>query len=77
MNVPRVIAVGGGKGGTGKSLLAANLAIYLTTLGNRVVVLDAALGGANLHVLVGGVRPHRTLAEVLTEDGIHLREPQG
>jgi flagellar biosynthesis protein FlhG len=74
VNAPRVIAVGGGKGGTGKSLLAANIAIYLTTLGNRVVVLDAALGGANLHVLVGGVRPHRTLAEVLTEDGIHLRE---
>jgi len=74
---PRVIAVGGGKGGTGRSLLSANIAIYLTTLGNRVVLLDAALGGANLHVLCGGVRPHRTLAEVLSEDGVHLREITG
>jgi flagellar biosynthesis protein FlhG len=74
VQAPRVIAVGGGKGGTGKSLLATNIAIYLTTLGNRVVVLDAALGGANAHVLCGGVRPHRTLAEVLTEDGVHLVE---
>src|SRR4051812_11028985 len=59
-----IIAVGGGKGGAGKSLLAANLAIYLTTLGKRVVLLDADLGGANLHTFVGVERPRVTLGDL-------------
>ena len=60
----RIIAVGGGKGGAGKSLLAANLGIYLATLGKRVVLFDADLGGANLHTFVGVERPAITLADV-------------
>src|SRR5688572_9925845 len=60
----RIVAVGGGKGGAGKSLLAANLAIYLATLGKRVVLLDADLGGANLHTFVGVERPSVTLADL-------------
>lgn len=60
----RIIAIGGGKGGAGKSLLAANLAIYLTTLGKRVVLLDADLGGANLHTFVGVERPRVTLGDL-------------
>jgi flagellar biosynthesis protein FlhG len=60
----RIIAVGGGKGGAGKSLLAANLGIFLSTLGKRVVLLDADLGGANLHTFVGVERPRVTLADL-------------
>jgi flagellar biosynthesis protein FlhG len=60
----RVVAVGGGKGGAGKSLLAANVAIYLATLGKRVVLVDADLGGANLHTFVGVERPSVTLADL-------------
>jgi flagellar biosynthesis protein FlhG len=60
----RIIAVGGGKGGAGKSLLAANVAIYLATLGKRVVLFDADLGGANLHTFVGVERPAVTLGDV-------------
>jgi flagellar biosynthesis protein FlhG len=60
----RIIAVGGGKGGAGKSLLAANVAIYLSTLGKRVVLLDADLGGANLHTFVGVERPRVTLGDL-------------
>ncbi len=60
----RIVAVGGGKGGAGKSLLAANIAIYLTTLGKRVVLLDADLGGANLHTFVGVERPRVTLGDL-------------
>ncbi len=71
-SVPRVVAVGGGKGGTGKSLLAANIGIFLATVGNRVVMLDAALGGASLHTFIGGIRPRRTLAEALAQEGAHL-----
>jgi flagellar biosynthesis protein FlhG len=60
----RIIAVGGGKGGAGKSLLAANVAIFLATLGKRVVLLDADLGGANLHTFVGVDRPPVTLGDL-------------
>jgi flagellar biosynthesis protein FlhG len=60
----RILAVGGGKGGAGKSLLAANVAIYLATLGKRVVLLDADLGGANLHTFVGVDRPQLTIGDL-------------
>jgi flagellar biosynthesis protein FlhG len=69
---PRVLAVGGGKGGTGKSLLAANVGVFLATLGKRVVLLDAAFGAANLHTLVGVTRPQRTLADALGASGVPL-----
>src|SRR3954465_777041 len=58
-----IIAIGSGKGGVGKSLLAANVGIYLAQLGKRVVLLDADLGGANLHTFVGVERPHVTLGD--------------
>ncbi|MCE9579102.1 MAG: helix-turn-helix domain-containing protein [Deltaproteobacteria bacterium] len=62
---PRVVAVGGGKGGVGKSLVAANVGIFLATLGKRVVLVDAALGTPNLHVFAGVHRPSRSLSECL------------
>ncbi len=62
---PRIVAVAGGKGGAGKSLIAANLGIFLSTLGKRVVLVDGALGGANLHIFTGVARPRRTLSEAL------------
>src|SRR2546430_16269842 len=59
----KIIAIGGGKGGVGKSLLAANLGIYLAQLGKRVILIDADLGGANLHTFVGVERPKVTLGD--------------
>jgi flagellar biosynthesis protein FlhG len=49
----RVIAVGGAKGGVGKSILAANLGVYLAARGFRTVVVDLDLGAANLHLYLG------------------------
>ena len=49
----KVIAVGGAKGGIGKSIFAANLGVYLSTLGLKVVLADLDLGGANLHLYLG------------------------
>lgn len=63
---PHVVAVGGGKGGVGKSLLAANLGIFLATLGKKVTVVDLALGMPNLHLFCGVPRPSRTLAEAVS-----------
>lgn len=59
----RIIAVGGGKGGIGKSLLSANLGIALAQRGARVVLVDVDLGGANLHTCLGVPQPRVTLSD--------------
>ncbi|MFQ5514170.1 MAG: P-loop NTPase [Myxococcota bacterium] len=46
-------AIGGGKGGIGKSFLAVNFATVAARTGRRVVLIDADLGGANLHTCLG------------------------
>ena len=50
---PTTIAILGAKGGVGTSLLTANLAIYLATIGKRVLAVDADPSGANLHTMLG------------------------
>jgi flagellar biosynthesis protein FlhG len=61
----RVISIGGGKGGIGKSLISANLGIELARRGKRVVLVDADLGGANLHTTLGVEVPKRTLSDFI------------
>jgi flagellar biosynthesis protein FlhG len=61
----RVISIGGGKGGIGKSLISANLGIELARRGKRVVLVDADLGGANLHTTLGVEVPRRTLSDFI------------
>jgi flagellar biosynthesis protein FlhG len=51
--IRRVIAVGGGRGGVGKSLLAGNLAVYFAQLGKSVVLVDGDATGGNLHAHFG------------------------
>jgi flagellar biosynthesis protein FlhG len=48
-----IIPVAGGKGGTGKSITTANLAIALARRGHKVVAVDLDLGGSNLHSYLG------------------------
>jgi flagellar biosynthesis protein FlhG len=48
-----VWAVGGGKGGTGKSFVSANLGLHLSLQGQNVVLIDADFGGPNLHTFLG------------------------
>jgi flagellar biosynthesis protein FlhG len=55
-------AIGGGKGGTGKSLISANLGVALSKMGKQVLLVDADLGCANLHTLFG-VEPEMTLSD--------------
>lgn len=64
-NPVQVIAVTGGKGGIGKSNVSINLALALSALGRRVVVLDADLGLANIDVLLG-ITSNKNLADVLS-----------
>ena len=54
-----IIPIASGKGGVGKSLLAANLAIVLSREGKDVILADLDFGGSNLHLILGlrGARP--------------------
>ena len=61
---PVILAVTSGKGGVGKSNIAAALAVLLAAAGARVALIDGDLGLGNLDVLLG-VRPRVALAEVL------------
>jgi flagellar biosynthesis protein FlhG len=61
----RVVSIGGGKGGIGKSLISANLGIELARRGKKVVIIDADLGGANLHTTLGIDVPKRTLSDFI------------
>jgi len=63
---PRVWAIGGGKGGVGKSVIAANLATQLARDGLRVALVDADLGGANLHTLLGVPSPATNLSDFIS-----------
>lgn len=54
----RVITVTSGKGGVGKSNVAINLAIQFRRLGQRVVILDADFGLANIEIMFGTIPKH-------------------
>ena len=60
----KVITVTGGKGGVGKTNICANLAVALSMLGRRVMLLDADLGLANIDVMFG-LQPGHNLADVV------------
>ena len=49
----KIVAVESFKGGTGKSTIAANLAVTIAQLGKRVGVIDLDLEGPGLHVIFG------------------------
>jgi len=53
-NVDRkFIPVAGGKGGVGKSVIAANLALSMCLYGKKTVLVDLDLGGSNIHTILG------------------------
>ncbi|MBN8539123.1 MAG: P-loop NTPase [Deltaproteobacteria bacterium] len=61
-----VWAVGGGKGGIGKSFISSSLAICLTKMGKSVTLIDLDLGSANLHTVLGVKIPAQTLSDFIS-----------
>ena len=70
----RILAVGGGKGGVGKSLVAASVGIELAGRGCRVVLVDCDLGGANLHTSLGLIPPRQTLSDFVSHQVERIEE---
>ncbi|HZI12214.1 MAG TPA: P-loop NTPase [Myxococcus sp.] len=70
----RIIAVGGGKGGIGKSLVSSNLGVALALRGQRVLLVDADLGGANLHTCLGVNQPTATLSDFMLRPKAKLED---
>jgi flagellar biosynthesis protein FlhG len=62
-----ILAIGGGKGGTGKSLITASMGICLANRGNGVLLIDADLGTANLHTFLGLEPPKVSLSDFVSK----------
>ncbi|WP_319381581.1 MinD/ParA family protein [Thiomicrorhabdus sp.] len=78
----RVIAVASGKGGVGKTNVSVNLGVALSKLGNRVLLMDADMGLANVDIMLGlqtdynlshVLSGEKTLQEVIVEGPAGLR----
>ena len=61
----RIIPIASGKGGVGKSLVAANLAVAFAQAGKRVVLADLDLGASNLHLVLGHHSPQAGIGTFL------------
>ncbi len=63
----RIVPIASGKGGVGKSLLAANLSVAFAQAGKRVVLADLDLGASNLHLIIGHRAPKIGIGTFLNE----------
>ncbi|MBK7876904.1 MAG: AAA family ATPase [Planctomycetes bacterium] len=76
----RVVCIASGKGGTGKSILASNLAVLRAKRGERVLLVDWDAGLANAHLLLG-LSPRYDLGHILDDqvdaEGALVEGPEG
>ncbi len=71
---PVVIAIGGAKGGIGKSLVAANLSVSLFNKGLKTVAVDLDLGGANLHLYLGKTRIKKNINDFFDKKALTISD---
>jgi len=70
----KVWTIAGGKGGTGKTAMTANIGVALATMGYHVILMDADLGGANLHTILNIKRPKLSLSDFINRRVESLNE---
>ncbi len=63
-----IIAVGGGKGGIGKSVVCTNLAAGMALSGQKVILMDTDFGASNLHALLGISNPEHGFQDFFNDD---------
>ena len=67
-------AIGGGKGGVGKSILSTLIALNLAQNNTKTILVDADFGGANLHTLLGIKNAPRTINDFIQKKYPSLQE---
>jgi flagellar biosynthesis protein FlhG len=70
--MPKIFPIGGGKGGVGKSFVAANLGALIAAKGNTVALIDLDLGASNLHTFLGVPAPDNGLNRLLNKTAAEL-----
>lgn len=63
----RILPIASGKGGVGKSLIAANLSVAFAQAGKRVILADLDLGASNLHLIIGCRSPQTGIGTFLSD----------
>lgn len=71
---PLIIAIGGGKGGVGKSMISSNLAVQYAQAGLKVILIDLDFGAANLHTILGLRQPPKSLGEYFSTQRSQLKD---
>ena len=69
-----ILPIASGKGGVGKSTVAANLAILLARSGKRILLCDFDFGGANLHTLLGLKNSHAGMGNFIYKQTSELSD---
>ena len=70
----KVIPIASGKGGVGKTVLAANLALALAINGKSVVLIDLDLGGSNLHTVLGMKNTNLGIGNFLSSRAVKFKD---
>ena len=70
----KIISIGSGKGGVGKSVISTNLAYLLARSGKSVTLIDLDSGGADLHILMGLFKPEQTLTDFVEKRVSNLND---
>jgi flagellar biosynthesis protein FlhG len=70
----QIIAVGGGKGGVGKSFVSSSISMFLANMGYSTVVADLDLGGANVHTSLGEPPPALSIQDFLNDPDVSLAQ---
>lgn len=73
-NKPAIIPVAGGKGGIGKSVIAANIAVTLANQGCNVVAMDLDLGASNLHAILGIKNSEKNIMNFAANNDVTLEQ---
>src|SRR5579864_4438331 len=69
--VSKIVAVGSGKGGVGKTTVAVNLAIALSKLGKRVGLVDADIYGPNVPLMMGSTQQPVVKGQMMVPNATH------
>jgi len=70
----KIIPIAGGKGGTGKSFIASNVAIRLAAQGRKVILIDGDIGASNAHTYLYIKNQHYGIANYIHNDELSFRE---